>query len=216
MSNFFKKAAGIFVELPNEPKSEMPEVPVADMPRAIPSTRGSRPTNLTEADMDKFEKHFDQLFDTANLPGPDYYEFSKVQDQLEKVVPDEKVRFHSAYASLALNGLTKEILVDSATKYIEVINRDREGFQKAVQEKYETASRQQEVTDKEKEVADISRQIQDLTRQLTDAQNAIQRLKEQAADAVATVKKNEDAYLFACDAMVRKIETDIEKIKNTL
>ena len=75
MNSFFRKAIGLFVILDDEePKKKAnPSPKKEESGKPKPNPR-PRPT-MKEADISKFEKHFQELFDKANLPGPDYYEF---------------------------------------------------------------------------------------------------------------------------------------------
>jgi hypothetical protein len=43
---------------------------------------------LDEATIDKFDRHFETLFDQANLPGPDYYEFWKMMKTFKPHIKD--------------------------------------------------------------------------------------------------------------------------------
>lgn len=74
----------------------------------------ARPTanvQIKEADISKFEQHFSKLFDEANLPGPNYYEFWKMMDTLEAHIPAEGERMNAVFASLKVQGLSKEVLL---------------------------------------------------------------------------------------------------------
>jgi hypothetical protein len=222
----FKQAMGLFVELPDEKKEDSPAYTPAETPLSSPrpfTAARSAPVaavgpTITEADVEKFEAHFNQIFEKANLPGPDYFEFSKVMDTLEKPIPDERTRRAAAFASLTVQGLKKDVLLSSAAKYIDVISQDRTGFEKAIQAKQdaEIASRKEQIEDFQKKIEDTNKQIQDLTRSITDAQNSIEKLSGEVAETEASLKKNEGAYLYACDAMTHKIQDDIKKIETEL
>ena len=111
MAGIFKKAMGLFVEFEEDPEKSAP----AKSPSSSQEpTRVSAPARTLNAeDFDKFEKHFEKMFDQANLPGPDYYEFWKMAETLEAHIKDEKARLSATYASMAIQGLKKEKLFDS-------------------------------------------------------------------------------------------------------
>ena len=212
-----RAAAGLFVELPTEEKAESSAVkPLFASPStAIPAAASPR---MSSADLEKFEAHFNDLFDQANLPGPDYYEFSKVLESLEKPIPDEKTRMAAAYASLAVQGLKKETLISSAATYLDVIKKDREGFEKAIQSKEnsEISSRQQQIDQMKKRIEQINIQIQSMTKDITDTNNAMEKLNTEIAETHATIQKNEEAYIYACDAITNKIQSDVKRIQTEL
>src|SRR5687768_9119098 len=126
MAGIFKKAMGLFVEFEEDPQKSTHQT---SSPSAGP-TRVSPQQVLNAEEFDKFEKHFEKLFDQTNLPGPDYYEFMKMMETLEAHIKDEKARMSATYASLTIQGLTKEKLVETANKYKEVISHDKAQFEK--------------------------------------------------------------------------------------
>ena len=105
--SFFKKALGVFVELDTTGGDNSP-APSTYRPSSTPSAHVSSPSPSGPVDMasaEKFEKHFETLFDKANLPGPDYFEFWKTMETLEKHIPDESARIAATFASLSVQGL---------------------------------------------------------------------------------------------------------------
>ena len=134
--SFFKKALGVFVELDTQDASA--PAPSSSRPSAPLSTPSSF-APLDAASAEKFEKHFSDLFDKANLPGPDYFEFWKTMETLEKLIPDESSRLAATFATLSVQGLTKAKLLDTAGAYMEVIARDRAAFEQAAAQKASAA-----------------------------------------------------------------------------
>ena len=215
MAGLFKKAMGLFVEFEEDPQTS-----------ASSSTTGtqSRPTRvspqqvLNAEEFDKFEKHFEKLFDQANLPGPDYYEFMKMMETLETHIKDEKARISATYASLAIQGLTKERLVETATKYKEIINHDKAHFEKIANDKSEKdiGLKRKELVALEETIRKHSEMIQKLTKEITDSQIAMGNLKATISEEEQKLSKNKQGYMLACEAMMQKISEDITKIQTTL
>jgi hypothetical protein len=191
MAGIFKKAMGLFVEFEDDPKK--PASPTSST--SANPVRVSPQQVLNAEEFDKFEKHFEKLFDQANLPGPDYYEFMKMMETLEAHIKDEKARLSATYASLTIQGLTKEKLIDTANKYKEIVSHDRSQFEKIAHDKSE----------KER-----------LTKEITDAQIAMGNLKATITEEETKLAKNKQGYLLACEAMMKKISDDITQIQTTL
>jgi hypothetical protein len=221
MSNFFKKAVGLFVEF--EPENDKPAFNNDDhLPLQSRSTvhNVSAPisSGLSQADMDKFSKHFEDLFDKANLPGPDYYEFWKMMETLEAAVPDEKVRMAAVYATLKVQGLSKDTLLSSAAQYQKVLQTDKQEFQNAVNNKVltEVQGRKNLIDDLEKTNNSNAERIRQLTEEITANQTKITALKKEIIDEENKINSNQSGYQVACDAMISMIASDVEKINNNL
>jgi hypothetical protein len=211
MASFFEKALGVFVEFEDDKSKVSPSPQQAPLPS---STSKVLPNTENQAEAGKFEKYFDRLFDQANLPGPDYFEFHKMMDTLEAHIHDEKARL----SSLSIQGLTKETLVDSANKYKAIIEKDKLNFENALNEKLksEVGQRQKQTQEMEKKIATNSEQIQKLTKEITELQGQISTLRAKAAEEESKLQNNSNGYQFASQAIINKITTDIQKIQSTL
>lgn len=213
--SFFKKALGVFVEL--DTQGTPGPAPSASRPSSA-SAPISTPSNfapLDTANAEKFEKHFETLFDKANLPGPDYFEFWKTMETLEKHIPDENSRIAATYASLSVQGLNKTKLLETAAAYMDIIAKDRAAFEQAAAHKAAAAvdGRKNDVAMLEKRIADSSEEIRKLNTQIAEAQAKINTLKKELVDEESKLNSNRSGYQLACDAMTSKIKGDIEKIR---
>jgi Domain of unknown function (DUF4047) len=216
MASFFEKALGVFVEFEDDKSKTSPST---QSPQQAPLSSTKVLTNTeNHAEAGKFEKYFDRLFDQANLPGPDYFEFYKMMDTLEAHIHDEKARLSATFASLTIQGLTKDTLVDSANKYKAIIEKDKVNFENALNEKLksEVGQKQKEIQDMEKKIAINSEQIQKLTKEITESQGLIGTLKAKATEEENKLKSNSSGYQLASQAIINKITADIQKIQSTL
>ncbi len=234
--SIFKKALGLFVEFePEEPKANNSNsswsedgLPIQVKPKAranstydnsnLPANAIVSKASLSQGDIDKFEKHFEDLFNNVNLPGPDYYEFWKMMETLEAAVPDEAVRMNAVYSTLKVQGLTKETLVSSAEKYLQVLDKDKLEFQNAVGSKVmgEVEGRKNSITALEEKNKQNAEMIQKLTAEINDNTQKITSLKKEVIDEEAKINNNTNGYNIACDAMLAKLSSDIQKIKTSL
>jgi hypothetical protein len=233
MSNIFKKALGLFVEFEPEekksgswgedglplqvkPKSSFQEKSID--PSVPASTYTTTPGTLSKADADKFEKHFAELFDKANMPGPDYYEFWKMMETLEAAVPDDKTRMTAVFASLQVQGLSKDKLLESAAQYQKIIEKDRLEFQGAVNTKAlsDIEGRKSTVAELEKKNAANAAMIQQLTKEIEANNTKAVTLKKEVIDEEAKLNNNKNGYNIACDAMAAMINGDMQKINTHL
>ena len=214
MASFFKKALGVFVEFDDSQNKE--ETTFSNQIPILTNEVSRNPDNHVEAE--KFEKYFDNLFEKANFPGPDYFEFFKTMEMLEKHIPDEKARISATFASLSLQGLTKDALLDTAGKYKSIIEQDHINFEKALNDKLkaEVGQRQQEILDLDKKIKANAELIQKLTKEITEAQVMNGKLKTEVMEQENKLTKNKTGYQVACQAVLNKINKDILEIKSTL
>ncbi|MBK8555007.1 MAG: hypothetical protein IPL65_04190 [Lewinellaceae bacterium] len=215
MNSLFRKAIGLFVVLDDEQPSDT-NTPQAVAPAAPVNTSATstpvRPVPMKESDLSKFEKHFEELFENTNLPGPDYFEFWKMMDTLEAHIKNEKERMRAVFDSLKIQGLTKDKLNETARQYKEAVITDRNNFEAAVQSKVksEVEARQANIesltaglSEKEATIARLQQEIAAAKEQVVSLQQEIEVEQDKIANA-------QNGYLLACNAMVSKIEGDIK------
>jgi hypothetical protein len=218
MASFFKKALGVFVEFEEENKKETTSTTDSKNVTTNNSHTEIPRTTLNHAEAEKFGKYFDQLMDKANLPGPDYYEFFKMMETLEAHIQDEKARLSATFASLSIQGLTKEKLIETAGKYKEIMEKDRVNFEKALADKInaELGKRNNDLQGFEKKIQANSELIQKLTKEITEAQSMIGKLKGEIIEEENKLSANKSGYMTACSAVISKISSDIQKIQSTI
>lgn len=217
MSNFLKKALNVFVEFENKER-DLREQATEDLSLRITAGRAVVGESLNDEEIDKFEKHFHALFEKANLPGPDYFEFWKMMETLESHVPDERTRMAAVFATLAVQGLSKEKLADSAEQYRKIVESDKKGFMDAVSTKLqaEIEDRKQAVAAWEKKNAENAELVRKLTEEITANQNKIKSVNQEIGETESRILSNKKGYNTACDAMMAKIVSDIQKIQTKL
>jgi len=224
MSSFFKKALGVFVEFEETPAAADTAISPQFVAPQNNSTLAGAPAQVPNRvetkreDVDKFEKHFSSLLEEANQPGPDYYEFFKMMETLEAHIPDERARMAAVFASLSIQGMTKEMLLKSAATYGELIARDDAQFHSALDQKThkEVEERQQSIKELEDTIQQNAEKIQQLTREITEYQAKIAVLKKEAGQEQHRIEVNSSAYRIASQAISAKIQSDIQKIQSYL
>jgi len=210
MASFFKKALSVFVEFDDTQTEE------TTITTSTPTTSPNITVNQAEAE--KFEAYFEKLFEKANFPGPDYFEFYKMMEALETAIPDEKTRYSATFASLSIQGLTKQAIIDTANKYRTIIETDKIEFDRALNDKMkvEVEQRQNELKDLEKKITSNSELIQKLTKEISESQVLIEKLKSEVKEEQNKLTKNSLGYQVASQAVTNKINLDIQKIQSIL
>jgi hypothetical protein len=224
------ESAGLaeFSDEDNKPKVEQKKVQPVTQARSapvesapvfqVPTPPMSSPSTVTSEDLQRFIAHFDDLLKKTNLPGPDYYEFAQVLESQAMSQFDEKTRIAASFASLVAQGLTKDRLISSASQYITVIQKDKDGFEGALKTKLqnEVNSRQTQIAKAQESIEQKTQQIQAITKSITEDQASIAKLNNEIAESSAVIQKNEGAYLTACDSFILKIQSNTNKIQQYL
>ncbi len=117
MANIGKRLLSVFAEVEDGNLPEHTIQTTQTSPEVAPVCTGDPDQN------EKFKSYFDRLFQELNLPGPDYYEFSKMVDAMASIA-EERTRFISAFAGLTVQGLSKEKLLQSAQTYLQLLEED--------------------------------------------------------------------------------------------
>lgn len=201
MASLGKKILSAFVEV---------EQAHADQPTQVSTAAHVAPAapaaNSAPAADARFADYFDKLFSEANIPGPDYYEFSRMIDAMQ-LIPDEPSRYQAAYAGLQVQGLNKDKLLDTAAEYLRVITTDADHFQKTLD-----AALQEKVHSKTAEAEEKAQRIRGLSQEILQLQEQIRALQEEVSANEDKLKGNGSAYTAESQRRQQQIQRDIQKI----
>lgn len=214
MARLGKKILSVFVE------NVSTDQPPASAPAQEPSTgtlsaAGTPPGlnpgpagNEAPHNDTRFVDYFDKLFSDANIPGPDYYEFSRMIGAMQ-AIPDEQSRFYTAYAGLQVQGLDKTKLLSTAGEYLRILASDADHFRSTV----ETAL-QEKVNGKVKEAEEKGERIRALAQEIESLKNQIAALQTGISDNREKIEASNSGYTAESGRRKARIEADMEKIKN--
>jgi len=154
----------------------------------------------------RFTEYFDKLFSEANIPGPDYYEFSKMIEAMQAIA-NEQSRYSAAYAGLYAQGVDKEKLLSTAGEYLHMLETDAQQFHSTV----DTAM-QEKVQSKKAEENEKSKRIQVLSQEISDLQNQILALQKEIKDNEEKIEASTGGYTAENARRAARIQADMEKI----
>jgi hypothetical protein len=204
MANLGKKILSAFVEVTDDKKAVTEKPPestfISTKSTAINSSYAS-PVNS------KFKDYFEKLFSEANIPGPDYFEFSKMIEVMQSI-PDEHVRYITAFAGLSVQGLDKQKLLSTAAQYLQLLDTDAANFHSSVD-----AALQEKVVEKKRMMEEKDKRIQQLTQEISSLQNELLTLQSEIKENEEKIEANTGGYKNESEAMKNRIAADIEKIK---
>jgi hypothetical protein len=203
MASIGKKILSAFVELKEEENSS----PVNSKNETPVYTDIAPKTYQPVERNDRFVQYFEKLFREANLPGPDYFEFSKMIEAMS-AIPDEKARYAAAFAGLSVQGLDKAKLLSTATEYLRILNADAANFGNTVD-----AALQEKVFLKKQEMGEKTARIEQLSQEINELHRQIELLKNEIRDNEEKIESNSGSYKRESESMKACIERDMEKIK---
>lgn len=201
MPSIAKKILSAFVEVNDERPSQ--KTTITD------TKQRSQMVAAPPADT-RFIRHFDKLFEEANFPGPDYYEFSKMVEALQSV-PDEKARYTAAFVGLAVQGLDKEKLLLTASQYLQLLDQDSTQFLAEIA----NASRDK-VEAKKKEMEEKTQRVQELTSTISALQKEVATLSDELRDSEQKIAASANGYKAAMEQARMKLLNETEKIKSLI
>jgi len=156
----------------------------------------------------KFREYFDRLFSDANIPGPDYYEFSKMIEAM-RAIPDEQARYYAAFAGLQAQGLDRQKLLSTAADYLRILETDAANFRQTV----DTAL-QEKVQGKKTEMEEKTRRIQALTQEIGNLQQEIAALQSVVKENEEKIEASSGGYARESAGRKDQILADIENINH--
>lgn len=198
MPSLGKKILSAFIELDDANTQDKEPAP---QPIYVPSVHVSQDIS------NKFSEHFNRLFPEANLPGPGYYEFSKMTEAMQTIA-DEKARFCAAFAGLQVQGLDKQKLLSSTQEYLQILDADATAFHNTINTTFVD-----KVERRRNEVNEAQVRIQQLSQEIVTLQQQIALLTKEIAENETKIDTSAAGYTTAMAASRNKLLQDIEKIK---
>lgn len=191
----------------------VPPLPSQGVP-VTPTYQGT--VSVSQDDLQKFNQHFDELFEKANLPGPDYFEFSKMCQAMNTLTED--VKFPAVFGGLQVQGLTKQKLVESANHYINIVDEDSNKFNTAIDQKIlaEVQNKRSTAERKRISISEKEEMIKSLQQEIVNENVEISKLEAEASDQEQKANQKSMTYKAACEARKAIIASDLQKINSLI
>ena len=187
-------------------------IPASGAATYQPAPAYSPQPGINSQDMANFQQHFDELFDKSNLPGPDYYEFQKMVNAMTSLTDEMKIP--AVFQGLAVQGLTKDVLITTAQHYIDIIDDDAKNFNSTVDTKIIAGIEQlkKQVEDKKTKLLEKQQMIAQLQQELVTDNQSIVDMNADILQKEGTANSKLNTFKIAADARKQTIQLDIQKI----
>jgi len=167
---------------------------------------------------EKFLNVLLEAMEKSNLEGFDYMEFKQFLKSLDKVQMDETTKYRSAFATGQTMGATRDNLLSSAGRYLDILRQEEQRFQDAVKNQRSRIQEEKQsgITMLEKSIREKEARMAQLTTEIGQAKKEIQQGKEELALAQAKVQQTQNDFNRTYKLLVHQLQEDIEKIKTYL
>lgn len=181
-------------------------------PQAIgPAVSSSVPVQVDATSSDEFNQYLAKIMDDANLPGPDYYEFSRAMATLNSSPLTEEQKYATIYAAFSAQGVTAQGLVDAAQKYLVILSQKKSSeFDTSVQ------SAELAIKNREESIRAFGEENVSLSQRIADNAKKIGELTEEMTKMKTKVEVKKTTFNMAYQNFINKIMGDIENIKKYL
>lgn len=153
-----------------------------------------------------------------NLQGFDYIEFKQSLGNLRSMNLDEATAFKSVFATASSVGLTKEKLIQSASHYKSVLEKEKQQFDNALQKQMQqrVQSKMGEVKQLNNMVQEFQLKIQELEEKISKAQRNIAAATAEIEEAKSKIQSTNDNFAFTFKTIIDQMNNDIENINQYL
>jgi chromosome segregation ATPase len=220
-SDMFKKIKSLFIvedpnSVNNQPESGQTEkqgLP-AEVTQAKENDFQATSSRTNGTSDPKFVELLLKAIESSNMEGFDYLEYKNSLKSIESVIPDENVRYKSAFEMAKTMGLTKAKLIESANHYLSVLKSEESKFKDALnnQKTKQIQGRADQLKSVEKAIEDKKKMIEQLTKEIESSTAQLDTVKKDINDAVLKIETTNDQFHASYSLVYGQIQEDVSKI----
>jgi hypothetical protein len=166
----------------------------------------------------KFTDLLLRSIESNNMEGFDYLEYKNSLKSIESVIPDEVMRYKSAYEMAKTMGLSKEKLIQSASHYLNILISEDKKFKEALenQKAKQIQGRADQLAAIEKSVVEKQQMIEKLSKEIDASKGQLEAVRKEINDAVVKIDVTNQQFVSSYNLVYEQIYGDIEKIKTNI
>lgn len=184
------------------------------MQKDLKAIFGEQPPGLDERSINSLTKALEQ----HNLPGFDYLEYKQSIRALSQMNLDDVTAFKSAFATASTIGLTKDHLLKSAVHYREVLKKEKQKFDAALNKQMEqrVESKRKEIEHLKAKITEHAQRIKQLQAEIDDAEGIITKADSHIQDQLSKLEHTKVNFETALESILKQISDDIDLIEKIL
>jgi hypothetical protein len=225
-AEMFKKIKSLFVVEDAVGNTSVDEVKRTDIPTnsEMSATVGQSseikpPSTTFDGKPDaKFTDLLLRSIESNNMDGFDYLEYKNSLKSIESVIPDEVMRYKSAFEMAKTMGLSKEKLIQSASHYLNILISEDKKFKDALenQKAKQIQGRADQLAAIEKSVVEKQQMIEKLNKEIESSKGQLEGVRKEINDAVVKIDVTNQQFVASYNLVYGQIYEDIEKIKTNI
>ncbi len=217
----FKNLKSLFIVTEETNTEETPtpkDTPVKEQKQPQQQAVLTQPETSNVPPDPKFQEMLLKALEENKMQGLDYLEFKQSMQAMAKITVDESTRFQSAFAMAQTMGLTFTKLVDTATYYMQVLDREQQKFMDSLKQQGEgkTKAMIEEVQNLDKAIAEKQAVIQKMQDEIAQHQQRSDEIKKGVAEHSQRVDALKGGFDSSYHDLRGQIQSDIEKINQYL
>lgn len=216
--SFLEKLKGVFI-VPDDKagKAQSSEAKSPAMPAGSGEYRGS--SNAQPEDTETFLQILAEVIEKNDQPGFDYLEYKKAVQSIARLKHlDEPAQFKTAFAAAEALKVKPEGLIDSARKYISILEMEQTSFNQTASQflQNQIKSKESESTELKRSISEKENQLEQLHRELEAHRSRLLAIETELSGAKAKVDANHAGFSKAYEQLVGQIRSDIQKMEQYL
>ena len=155
-----------------------------------------------------------KALESSNIPGFDYIEYKQSLGVLMSMNMEESIAFKSSFATASTMGLTKQKLLESATHYKQILQKEKGQFDMALKSQIQqkVGGKIEENKNYEVRLKQVEDQIKRLQEEIVQVQKAM--AENDKVRIIEETKLNEQQELF--EKTYTRIQAEIDKDTNKI
>jgi len=153
-----------------------------------------------------------------NRDGFDYFEYKQSLKALDKMPMNEVTKYRSAFATASTMGVTLKILLESASFYLGVLEKENKKysstFEKQLKEK--VGEKEEKITQLKTTIEEKKALIKKLTEEIYEHENEIKDLKYNVKDSKKEISLAQNNFKVTFNYLKAQFTEDITRMKEYL